>query len=83
MAIRVFDFQCSDGHRNEMFVKADVLSMQCVTCGKIAQRMLAAPRCQLEGITGSFPGAAMAWEKRRESKMKQEQKHKEKHGTWR
>ena len=80
--IRVFDFQCSAGHRNEMFVESDTISMQCVTCGKIAQRMLAAPRCQLEGITGSFPGAAMAWEKRRESHMKKEQKHKDQHDTW-
>ena len=83
MAIRVFDFQCSAGHRNEMFVEADVVSMQCVTCGKTAQRMIAAPRAVLEGITGDFPGAAMKWEKTRESKMKQEQKHKEQHDTWR
>jgi hypothetical protein len=45
--------------------------------------MIAAPRCQLEGITGAFPGAAMAWERKREQKMAQERKHKEKHGTWR
>ena len=83
MAIRVFDFECPAGHRNEMFVEADVVSMQCLTCGNIAQRMLSAPRCQLEGITGSFPGAASAWEKRRESHMKKEQKHKEQHDTWR
>ena len=83
MAIRVFDFECAAGHRNEMFVEADVVSMQCVTCGKIAQRMIAAPRAVLEGITGDFPSAAMQWEKRRESKMRQEQKHKDKHGTWR
>ena len=82
MAIRVFDFECADGHRNEMFVQSDVHSMQCITCGKIAQRMIAAPRAVLEGITGSFPGATMLWEKRRESHMKKEQKHKEKHGTW-
>ena len=80
MAIRVFDFQCADGHRNEMFVEADVISMQCVTCGKIAQRMIAAPRCQLEGITGDFPGAADKWVRLRESKMKQEAKHRESHG---
>ena len=82
MGLRVFDFQCVDGHRNEMFVEADTLSMQCVTCGKIAQRMIAAPRCQLEGITGAFPGAALKWEANRESHMRKEQKHKEKHGTW-
>ena len=83
MGIRVFDFECVDGHSHEMFVEAGTLSVQCVTCGKPARRMIAAPRCQLEGITGSFPGAAIKWEKNRESKMLQEQKHKEKHGTWR
>lgn len=83
MAIRVFDFQCAAGHQNEMFVEADVISMQCVTCGKIAHRMIAGPRAVLEGITGSFPGAAMKWEKNRESHMRKERKHKEKHGTWR
>ena len=82
MSIRVFDFRCPAGHVNEMFVESDVHSMQCVTCGKIAQRMLAAPRAQLEGITGSFPGAAMAWEKRRESHMAKERKNMERHGSY-
>ena len=82
MAIRVFDFECEAGHRNEMFVEKDVHSMQCPSCGRMAQRLIAAPRCQLEGLTGSFPGAAMKWEANRLSHMKKEQKHKEKHGTW-
>ena len=51
-------------------------------CGKPATRLIAAPRCQLEGITGDFPGAALKWEANRESHMRKEQKHKEKHGTW-
>lgn len=82
----LFDYKCPDGHVHEMLVSSkkhrlDVV--QCLTCHKPAVRMLAAPRCQLEGITGHFPGAAMAWEKRRESHMKKEQKHKEQHDTWR
>ena len=83
MSLRMFDFQCDGGHKHEALVQSDERSIACPTCNKVATRLIAAPRCQLEGITGSFPGAAMAWEKRRESKMKQEQKHKEKHGTWR
>jgi len=83
MALRIFDFRCAGGHTHECMVDADERTVECRTCGQPAQRMLAAPRCQLEGITGAFPGAALQWEQRREGKMKQEQKHKDKHGTWR
>ena len=82
MARRMFDFRCADGHVHERLVGAETRRVTCTTCGKLAQRMIAAPRCQLEGITGAFPGAAMKWEKNRESHMRKEQKHKEKHGTW-
>ena len=82
MSLRVFDFQCPVGHRNEMFTEADVRSVQCPTCGKLAQRLIANPRAVLEGITGSFPGAAMTWEKRRESHMKKETRNQERHGTY-
>ena len=82
MSLRMFDFQCDAGHKHEALVRADERSIMCPVCNKVATRLLAAPRCQLEGITGSFPGAAMKWEANRESHMKKEQKHKEKHGTW-
>ena len=82
MSLRLFDFQCSAGHRNEMLVGADVRRAKCDTCGKPAKRLIAAPRCQLEGITGSFPGAADKWVKNRESKMAKERKLEESHGTY-
>lgn len=78
----LFDFKCPDGHVLETLVKPTVRSIECPCCGQRAERMLAAPRAQLEGITGAFPGAAMQWEKRRESHMAQERKNKEKHGTY-
>lgn len=79
----LFDFRCPKGHVNEMMADPAVRTVKCLICGKLARRMLAAPRAQLEGITGSFPGAAMAWEKRRESHMKKEKKNMENHGTYR
>jgi hypothetical protein len=82
MGRRLFDFQCKAGHKHEQMVEADVRTVQCETCGEPAQRLLAAPRCQLEGITGSFPGAAMKWEATRESHMRQERKNMERHGTY-
>lgn len=83
MPLRFFDFRCANGHVHEHMVDAGERTVECPSCGQPAQRMIAAPRCQLEGITGAFPGAAMAWERKREQKMAQERKHKEKHGTWR
>ena len=83
MSLRLFDFQCDSGHRHEAMVQADEHNVMCPTCNKVAIRLLAAPRCQLEGCSGDFPSAAIKWEKTREQKMRQERKHKEKHGTWR
>lgn len=85
MSIRVFDFRCVNGHVTEHFVDSTYREgddVQCPHCRKPASRQPAAPRSQLEGITGAFPGAAMAWEKRRESHMKKEKKNVENHGSY-
>jgi hypothetical protein len=81
MALRVFDFRCPLGHVTEHFVDAEIEEVQC-HCECVAVRQIAAPRAKLEGITGAFPGAAMAWEKRRESHMAKERKNIEQHGTY-
>jgi hypothetical protein len=78
----MFDFECAKGHKHEALVRPDARTVACPKCNKVATRLLAAPRCRLEGTTGSFPSASMAWEKRRESHMRKEQKHKDSHGTW-
>lgn len=82
MSIRVFDFRCAAGHVTEHFVDSDTRTVLCPECGETATRQVAAPRSQLEGITGAFPGAAAAWEKRRESHMKKEKKNVENHGSY-
>lgn len=79
--IRVFDFRCPEGHVVERFVSDDIRECQC-ECGAMGHRQLATPRAKLEGFTGSFPGAADAWEKRRQSHMAKERKNQENHGTY-
>ena len=72
--MRVFDFVCEDGHRGEHFIHSDVRTVACHECGKPAHRAPPAVRANLDGTSGDFPGAAMAWERRREDHMKWERK---------
>jgi hypothetical protein len=67
------DFVCSLGHVTEHLTDHTQKTVVCSVCGNEAQRMLAAPRSKLEGITGSFPGAADRWAKVHEQAAKVEQ----------
>jgi predicted nucleic acid-binding Zn ribbon protein len=83
--IRVFDFRCEEDHVAEHFLNTpitDDTEIPCAVCGKPSKRQLAAPRAQLDGCSGHFPGAADAWERRRESHMRKEQKNVAEHGTY-
>lgn len=82
MSVRVFDFLCGHGHVSEMFVDTGTESVPCTLCGGIATRQPAAPRAKLEPFTGAFPGAADKWVRDRESKMAQEKRNVENHGTY-
>ena len=82
MGRMLFDFRCANGHTHEELVPPEWQSVPCDQCDQPANRIISPVRSQLEGITGSFPGAAMAWEKRRESHMAKEKKNMEKHGTY-
>jgi hypothetical protein len=42
----------------------------CPKCGMDADKIISAPHIYLEGITGSFPGAALTWEKRHKTSAK-------------
>lgn len=44
----------------------------CPNCDSDARFIISAPRIDLEGISGDFPGAYDRWEKKRMQKMKQE-----------
>lgn len=61
---KIFDFRCEDGHVEEQFVERDAV-VRC-KCGKTAKRIISPVRCQLDPISGHFPGATMRWEKEHE-----------------
>lgn len=81
MGLRVYDFRCPIGHVTEHFVDAEIEEVQC-HCDCMAERLPAAPRAKLDGCSGDFPTAADAWEKRRESHMRKEQRNVENHGSY-
>ena len=75
-----FDFRCEDGHLNEHFVDMGIRNISCKECCKDSVRIISSPQIKLEGITGSFPGAADKWVKKRAEKLQQERKQAESHG---
>lgn len=71
---RIFEFICSNDHLTEKYIEDNIRYCKCSICGKDASRRVSAPRIALEGITGSFPGAADAWVRKRAEKQRQERK---------
>ena len=71
--IKVFDYLCPNGHRTEMFTSNPTETTECM-CGEQALRQRSAPTISLEGVTGSFPGAAVKWDKKHAEALKVEQK---------
>lgn len=61
---KLFDFQCRDCKENFEEITEYKQVSTCPLCGSDADKLISAPRISLEGISGSFPGAAMAWEKK-------------------
>lgn len=70
----MFDFKCKEGHKFEKLVEPEVFIKECPDCGDLARRQFAAPRSNLEGITGAFPGAAEKWARTREERARVEAK---------
>ena len=71
---RMFEFVCEDGHISEALVDEECRDLVCRACGKPSTRIVSSVRSNLEGITGAFPGAYDAWERKRSDKLKQERK---------
>jgi putative FmdB family regulatory protein len=71
---KLFEFQCS--HCNHYFEELTeyTKTLTCPSCGKEADKLISTPRVHLEGHSGSFPGAAMSWEKKRKQKLADEKK---------
>ena len=71
---RMFEFVCEDGHISEALVEDTVRELSCRACGKHSTRIVSMVRSRLEGISGAFPSAYDAWERKRSDKLKQEKK---------
>jgi hypothetical protein len=64
MAKRMFEFRCVKDHISEKFVDGEVMVVECPHCRNDASRIISSPRIRLEGITGAFPTAYDAWERK-------------------
>ena len=61
---KIFDVRCgSCGHVSEEFGHLDD-AFRCGECGGESKRIISPIRCQLDGVSGDFPGEAMKWAKR-------------------
>lgn len=70
----VLDFECGEGHVNERFVHHETQHVECKDCGARAYRKVSCPSFKLEGFSGDYPTAYAAWERKRNEKLKQDQK---------
>jgi len=62
---KIFDVRCTDpecGEVTEVFGRSED-PFRCGACDKPAKRIISPIRCQLEGVSGSFPGASFKWER--------------------
>ena len=65
---KIFDVRCrSCGEVHEEFGNLDD-TFRCGSCGGEAKRIISPVQCQLEGVTGGFPGAAIKWERNHRAK---------------
>ena len=71
---RIFEFLCSDNHLSEAYIDDSERTIQCKECGKDARRIVSKPMMKLEGITGDYPTAYDAWERKHAEKLKEERK---------
>jgi|TARA_R110000851_G_scaffold44673_5_gene109663 hypothetical protein len=59
----ILDFKCRSCDKvTEEYT--DNKSTSLCECGSVTDKMLSAPSFHLEGYSGSFPGAAMQWDKK-------------------
>lgn len=71
---RIFEFLCSDNHLSEAYIDDSERMISCKECGKDAHRIVSKPNMKLEGITGDYPTAYDAWERKHAEKLKEERK---------
>jgi len=70
---KLFEFECDQCGIFEELVEY-TKEHDCPSCGKVAYKIISTPSIQLEGVSGSFPGAALSWEKKHWDQTRAEQK---------
>jgi hypothetical protein len=66
----MLDFKCTScNHIDERFIEYTQTST-CSLCNCNSEKLLSTPTIALEGISGSFPGAADAWAKKHKPSVK-------------
>lgn len=71
---RIFEFLCEDNHLSEAYIDESERIIQCKYCSRLAHRIVSKTNMKLEGITGDYPTAYDAWERKRSEKLKEERK---------
>jgi hypothetical protein len=76
MGVKVYNYECRNpecvdyGIKQEQFIKGEppevLEDKSCRSCDGSLYKGLNTTRCKLEGITGSFPGAADKWAQQHE-----------------
>jgi len=72
---RMFEFRCVKDHVTDHYVDDEVISVECPHCYNEAPRIISSPRFKLEGITGAFPTAYDAWERKHAEALRVAHKH--------
>ena len=71
---KLFEFKCTKcSHIDEELTEYKKESI-CPLCNSVSEKIISSPRITLEGYSGSFPGAAMQFDKKHRDKLKQEMK---------
>lgn len=70
---RLYEFQCPSHGVFEEYTEY-TKQYACPSCGELADKIISNPQVKLEGISGAFPGASMAWERKHKQKLEQERK---------
>lgn len=57
----LYDFECSNKHRQEVLVARDTPSIPCNVCQEVASRMITPIRFKCDGTDPGFPDAYDKW----------------------
>ena len=73
---KIFEFHCSSCDYSFEELTEYTKTFPCPRCSSNADKLISAPRIDLEGVSGSFPDAARKWDKKHYQKLAEETKKK-------